>query len=406
MNNQVQSIIKAALDASDPYENVKHALSGKDYSDGVVVFSVGKAACRMAKAAYDSLGGKIKEGYIITKYGHSLALPDVFEVHEAGHPIPDENTVRYTKEIIKRAERLNESERVLFLLSGGGSSLFECPLITLDEMKSVTDALLKRGADIYEMNTVRKHLSAVKGGRFAEICRCPIDCLVLSDVLGDSPEVIASGPCCADSSTSRDAQRIIDKYNIDLSEEAVNAIMRETPKIITNAEISVAGNIKTLCEGAERECEKLGYKAETVSLSLTGEARERGREIAEKAIALSRTVKEKTALIYGGETTVTVKGDGKGGRNQEMALAAAVALRGTKGITFFSLGSDGTDGPTDAAGGVADGSTCEKMINAGLNPIKYLDNNDSYNALKKADSLIVTGPTGTNVNDITGILID
>lgn len=406
MNPDAKKMIEAALRSADPLKNVTDALKRQHYSGSLTVVAAGKAACTMAQAAYDVLGGQIGTGFALTKYGHAINLPDVFTVREAGHPLPDENSVRGTEEILTITDQLTADDTLVFLLSGGASALFESPAIPLDTLRKLTDALLKCGADITEINTVRKRLSKVKGGKFAKRCRCKIDCIILSDVLGDRTDVIASGPCCNDTSTTEDAEKILLKYPevfVDFPE--AGRLLRQKPvRDVTNARCIIAGNIELLCRGAEACAELLGYDTHLMTTSLTGEAREQGRRIARDAIAFAAKPHKPTVFLYGGETTVTVTGSGKGGRNQELTLAAAIELKGQSGITLFSLGSDGTDGPTDAAGGIADGDTYDAIRRAG-SPEAFLRNNDAYHALKAAHALLLTGPTGTNVNDLTAVLI-
>lgn len=400
MRNDALKIIDAALKASSPYKNVTDALMQREYSDNITLISAGKAACTMAQSAYDVLGNKIKKGYVITKYFHSIPLPDVFDVFEAGHPLPDENSVKYTKTVIDAVKKLTEKDKIIFLLSGGASALFESPVVPLEVLIGITGKLLRCGADITEINTIRKKLSSVKGGKFAKMCPCDIDCFILSDVLGDKIEMIASGPCCDDNITADDALNIIKKYNLDF------VLPDDSGKTtVTNAENYIIGSLGMLCDGAKKCAEELGYKTQIVTTSLTGEASENGKKIARDAIEFASHPHEKSVFIYGGETTVTIKGNGKGGRNQEIALSAAIELKNNKDILIFSLGSDGTDGPTDAAGGMADGDSYDKMRSAGISAEKYLEDNNSYNALKEIGDLIITGPTGTNVNDITVVII-
>lgn len=400
MKSDALKIIDAALKASSPYKNVIDALYQREYAENITLIAAGKAACTMAKAAYDVLGNKIRKGYIITKYFHGIPMPDVFDVFEAGHPLPDENSVKHTQTILKAVKKLTEKDKIIFLLSGGASALFESPLIELETLIEITDKLLKCGADVTEINIIRKKLSAVKGGKFANMCNCSIDCFILSDVLGDKIEMIASGPCCDDNSTAQDVTDIINKYNLDI-QFPINAEKTS----VTNAQNYIVGSLSMLCDGAKKCAEELGYKTHIVTTSLTGEASETGRKIARDAIVFASESHEKTVFIYGGETTVTIKGNGKGGRNQEIALSATIELKSNKDILLFSLGSDGTDGPTDAAGGIINGASYEKMLSMGISPEEYLKDNNSYNALKAIDSLIVTGPTGTNVNDITVVII-
>lgn len=400
MKTDALKIIDAALKASSPRKNVEDALSQREYADNITLIAAGKAACTMADAAYDVLGDKIRKGYVITKYFHSFPLPDVFEVFEAGHPLPDENSVKHTKTVIDAVKSLTEKDKVIFLLSGGASALFESPVIPLESLIGITEKLLRCGADITEINIIRKKLSSVKGGNFAKMCPCDIDCFILSDVLGDKIEMIASGPCCDDKTTVLDAQNILKKYGIDFN------LPDDIDKTeVTNAENHIIGSLGMLCDGAKKCAESLGYKTHIVTTSMTGEAQEKAREIAKHAIGFASSPHEKTVFIYGGETTVTIKGNGKGGRNQEIALSAAIELKNTEDILIFSLGSDGTDGPTDAAGGMADGHSYKKMLSAGISPEEYLNDNNSYDALKTIGDIIITGPTGTNVNDITVVII-
>lgn len=402
----VQAVITAALKAADPYKNVFDAVSARLYDNNVTVVAVGKAAYTMARAAYDVLGSKIVKGFVLTKYGHGGdSFSPVFTVREAGHPVPDENSVKYTDEIIKNVKKLTGKDKLLFLVSGGASAIFESPLIPLEALGEITDRLLKCSADITEINTVRKRLSAVKGGKFALMCGCSIDCIVLSDVLGDRLDVIASGPCVADASSTTDIISITEKYNLDFDDTIKEFLFKETPKKVTNVETVIAGNIAMLCDGAVKEAMRLGYDAVVMTLELCGEASDKAVEIVREAISFASVPHKKTVLIYGGETTVTVRGRGKGGRNQEMTLAAAIELKGTQGIKFVAVGSDGTDGPTDAAGGVADGNTYYEMLYNNICPESCLAENDSYTALFAANSLLVTGPTGTNVNDIVLVFI-
>ncbi|ACM23345.1 glycerate kinase [Thermotoga sp. RQ7] len=404
-------IVKNSIESVLPDRAVKDTLKDLNLQD-VFLVSVGKAAWRMAKAAFDVLNGKIRKGIVITKYGHSEGPIDDFEIYEAGHPIPDENTMRATRRVMEIVEELNEKDTVLFLLSGGGSALFELPMegVSLEELQKITDSLLKSGANIEEINTVRKHLSQVKGGRFAEkIFPARVVTLVLSDVLGDRIDVVASGPTSPDASTSEEAIRILERYRISVSNEVKKALLKETPKHLSNVEIHVLGNVQKVCEAAKKIATEKGFNSEILTTTLDCEAKEAGRFIASimKEIKFrDRPLEKPAAVIFGGETVVHVKGNGLGGRNQELALSAAIALEGVEGVVLCSVGTDGTDGPTDAAGGIVDGRTAKILKEMGEDPVEYLENNDSYNALKKAGALLKTGPTGTNVNDlIIGLVI-
>lgn len=407
MNHNAETIIKGAISAANPYDRVYKALSCRQYLKKPYVVAVGKAAVPMARAAIAALDGNIAKGILLTKYKHAVEAVSNFEIFEAGHPIPDENSIKATRSILKMTENLSENDTLILLLSGGGSSLFELPLTGLDELKSITAHLLNNAAEIHEINMVRKRLSAVKGGKFALHCRpAKIEVYALSDVLGDNPDTICSGPAYPDSSTSNQALSVIEKYKVPVSKETRNLIFQETPKEIDNSKTVIIGNSKLLCEAAEKAAVKLGYETHILTTELTGEAKEQATRLANITIEYSRVKKKKTALIWGGETTVTVKGKGKGGRNQELSLSAAKTISGYDNIIFFSIGSDGTDGPTDAAGGIVDGSTYALLKKKGIDIDEILNESNSYEALSAADGLIFTGPTGTNLNDLTVALID
>ncbi len=319
--------------------------------------------------------------------------------------MPDENSYRATAEALKLVSNLTEKDNVLFLLSGGGSALFENPLVSADEMADITKQLLACGADIVEMNTLRKRLSAVKGGKFALSCApAHVYAVVLSDIIGDPLDMIASGPAYPDSSTCEQAEEIAKRYNLKLSDSAWALLRTETPKELHNVDTFVTGSVKQLCKTAERVCRELGYEPIFLSASLSCEAREAGAFLS--AIARDHQDTERPlAFIAGGETVVHLTGKGLGGRNQEIALAAAEGIASCRDTCVFSVGSDGTDGPTDAAGGYADETTRAQLQAQGLDIREVLHNNDAYHALKAVDGLIFTGPTGTNVNDLTVLMI-
>ncbi|MBR4122711.1 MAG: DUF4147 domain-containing protein, partial [Erysipelotrichaceae bacterium] len=328
------------------------------------------------------------------------------EIFEAGHPVLDENSLKAAEEALLLVSDLKEEDTVLFLLSGGASALFELPLIPLEILQDLNRQLLACGASIEEINTLRKRLSAVKGGRFALKCApAHVFSIVLSDILGDPLDMIGSGPAYPDSSTCEDALRIVEKYKLKIGEETIALLKKETPKELGNVTTTLAGNIAILCQKAEEICKKLGYETRVLNLALQGEARAAGKELAEKAVQLAKEGHAKIALIEGGETVVTLHGKGLGGRNQELVLAAVETLAG-QNVAVFSLGSDGTDGPTDAAGAYADGDTLSAMKEKGIDPALYLAENDSYHAFEAVGQLLFTGPTGTNINDLTVALID
>lgn len=405
LRNISNQIIDAAIQAVLPDEAVKRALKGKEFPGKVVLVAAGKAAWQMSKAAEECLGDRIDTGVVITKYEHVKGEISHCVCVEAGHPVPDENSFSGTQKAIDAVTGLSKEDTVLFLLSGGGSALFEKPLIDGAELADITSQLLACGADIVEINTVRKRLSAVKGGKFAKICEpAQVYSIVLSDILGDPLDMIASGPACPDSSTCEDAQRIISKYGIQLSDQAKACMTVETPKELTNVTTEINGSVKELCRAAQRECEKYGYEAVILTDQLCCQAKEAGSFLASIAKTQENSHK-KLAFIAGGETVVNLTGHGKGGRNQELALAASVGITGLTNVAVFSVGSDGTDGPTDAAGGYVDSETHQELKALGVDEYEVLKENDAYHALEKTGGLIITGPTGTNVNDVAVLLI-
>lgn len=412
-------IVRQAIDAVLPEAAVREALGRGELAarlreagrGRVVLAAIGKAAWRMAKAASELLGDRLAGGVLITKYGHSLGEMRGIEAFEAGHPVPDENAVRGTEALLQRVRGLLPEDTVLFLVSGGGSALFELPAegVTLEDVADVTGQLLASGADIVEVNAVRKHLSAVKGGRFAELCApARVLTVALSDVLGDRLDSIASGPACPDASTSEDALRVVEKYGLALHPHLTEALKRETPKKLDNATAVTAGSVASLCAAAGRAAAALGYTSLLLTSTLSCTAREAGAflaAIAREVRASGRPIAAPCAVIAGGETVVRVTGKGRGGRNQELALSACRGIRGLQDVVVVSVGSDGTDGPTDAAGGIVDGTTAEALEASGLDVEAVLRDNDAWTALKAVDSLVITGPTGTNVNDVSFALM-
>jgi glycerate 2-kinase len=406
MRNDAQKIIDSAITAALPDTAVKKALEGEDFSGGkVLLVAIGKAAWSMAKAACEILHDKIDDGVVITKYGHSEGdLPGV-RIYEAGHPIPDDNSFFATEQAMKLVTGLSPQDKVLFLISGGGSALFEKPLISKDELEHLTKQLLGCGADIVEVNTIRKRFSAVKGGKFAKLCEpAQVFSVVLSDIIGDPLDMIASGPAYPDSSTSEEAYQIIRKYNIEISDQMEKLLRIETPNKLTNVRTKITGSVTQLCTAAEKTCKELGYEPVVLTASLNCQAREAGAFLASIAQYYNNTERS-LAFIAGGETVVQLKGNGKGGRNQELALAAANGISDLTNTAIFSIGSDGTDGPTDAAGGYVDTNTKKILEEKGIQIYDVLENNDAYHALRECDGLIITGPTGTNVNDLSVLLI-
>ncbi len=414
-----QDALKAALGAIEavlPENAVRKAIKSPAFSERralsgrILLVAIGKAAWRMAKASVDVLGSAVERGVVLTKYGHSLGPIPGLEIIEAGHPLPDENTLSGTAKILEMMKGFSPEDTVLFLVSGGGSALFEKPLpgVSLENLVSTTDHLLASGANIVEINMIRKRLSSVKGGRFA-LAAAPahVFSVVLSDVLGDRLDSIASGPAHPDDSTVREALAIVDKYGLSLPPGVLEALRQETPRTVPNVSTVIAGSGKGLCEAAMEEIASRGYVPLLMTTTLDCEAREAGGFIAALAReirASGNPLKPPCALIFGGETVVRLRGRGKGGRNQELALAAAGGISGLKNTVILSIGSDGTDGPTDAAGGIVDGTTHNALATLGMNLETYLNDNDSYNALEACGSLLRTGPTGTNVNDLTILL--
>lgn len=399
-------IIDRAIGAVLPDESVRRAIAQMPMPAGrIVLVAVGKAAWRMAHAAHEVLGAHISSGTVITKYGHSEGSIGDFAIYEAGHPMPDERSIIATKAALSSVDDLSSDDLVLFLLSGGGSSLFELPRIDLDDLVRMDRELLSSGADIVEINTLRKRMSWVKGGRFALRCApARVFSIVLSDVIGDPLDMIASGPTVADTSTCSDAQAVVSRYGITMSDEMMRCLTEETPKEITNTRSVVTGSVRELCEAAKRECEALDHETIILTDRLCCEASEAGIFLSNIARYHSGSDRSK-AFIAGGETVVHVKGGGRGGRNQELALSAARGIIGLDGTVIFSVGSDGTDGPTDAAGAIVDGHSAARLERAGHDIRDVLARHDSYPALESIDALIKTGPTGTNVNDLSVVLI-
>ena len=407
LKEELRAIAKEVIAASLPDEAVRRALAALPAARGkTVVVSVGKAGWQMAKAAAALLDGAFDAGYVITKYGHSRGEIEGFRVFEAGHPQMDENSVRATQAVLDAVSGLAADDRVLLLLSGGGSALLEKPLIPLAELREINAQLLACGADIVEINTVRKRLSAVKGGKFARLCApARVFSIILSDVIGDRADMIASGPACPDTSTAREAMEIVSRYGLRLSPEALLLMRAEPVTRLDNARALVTGGVGQLCRAAVEACVRRGYEAELLTDRLCCEAREAGAFLGCVAAAHARDGR-RLAYVAGGETVVHLRGAGKGGRNQELALAAAQQIAGIGNAAVLALGSDGTDGPTDAAGGVVDGASRALLEARGLRIPAILDANDAYHGLEACDGLLVTGPTGTNVNDVSVVLID
>ena len=427
--NDTRLIFDVALKAVDPCACVmKHMdnvrLSFKKGSfERIVVVAAGKGAYPMCRAAEDSLGDLISEGIAVTKYGHGGKLCRI-EIFEGAHPLPDANGAQASEEIIELLKSTDEKCLVLCLLSGGGSALLVAPAedLSLDDIQKTTDLLLRAGADIKELNCVRKHLSKVKGGRLAEAAfPSSIISLILSDVIGDPLDIIASGPTSPDPTTFKDALHVIDKFALkeDVPAPVMNHLLdgsagknADTPKpgdtIFSKVNNIIVGNNRIALEAARLKAEGLGYEGGITSDRVSGDAGEVAVKMAEYAIERQRSLASggRSCVISGGETTVIVKGDGKGGRNMELALAFAEKIKGAQGITLLSAGTDGTDGPTDAAGAIVDGNTVFKATANCYDAAEYLENNDSYNFFNNTEGLLKTGPTGTNVMDVQIMIIE
>lgn len=428
-------IFTAAVRAVDPGEAVRRHLTrdgsqlriGREALDltkstRIVVVGCGKAAAPMAAAVEEILGDRIARGVAVTKYSHVQPTRKI-RIHEAGHPVPDDAGMAGAQAVLDHVRGLDPEDLVLVLISGGGSALTPAPVegVTLAEKQALTKALLACGADIREMNTLRKHVSRFKGGQLARAAQpARVATLILSDIVGDPLDAIASGPTVPDPTTYADALGILDKYRI---REEIPAAIRhrleagargefpETPKpddpLFARVSNLIVGNNLQALEAARSEARALGFTPMILSSSVEGET----REIARMHAALAREVRTSgnplpppACLISGGETTVTLRGTGKGGRNQEFVLAAALDIAGLPQTVILSAGTDGTDGPTDAAGAIADGDTCARSLTAGLNPRKALDANDAYPFFEKLGDLVITGPTKTNVMDVRLIL--
>ena len=403
LRKDAKQIIDEAIASVQPDAAVRRALSNIVFSEHVYIVAIGKAGWQMANAAVSYLqenGIRYEKGVVLTKYHHVMGqLPRMLCV-EAGHPVPDENSFKGAKEVLSMVKDLTAEDMVLFLVSGGGSALFEKPKISGEELADITEQLLASGADIVEMNTIRKRLSEVKGGRFALACMpAMVEAVVSSDIVGDPMDMIASGPAYPDASTCEDAGKIAKKYKLRLSAAAEKCLADETPKELHNVHTQIIGSVRQLCKAAYKACKELGYEPRILAEDVTAEAREVGWNLAQLCLREHDDAgKKKMALIAGGETVVHLRGKGKGGRNQELAFSAMKVIAGQQNMAIFSVGSDGTDGPTDAAGGYVDGDSYEALKNAGLSYEKILQDNDCYHGLQAIEGLVMTGPTGTNVN--------
>ncbi|WP_330584817.1 glycerate kinase type-2 family protein [Parablautia muri] len=404
MREDAYKIIKRTIADCMPDTAVQNALKDFKLSGRVYVAAIGKAAWVMAKAAADFLGNRLEKGVIVTKYEHTKEMLDRFEIIEAGHPTPDENSILGAHKVIKLLEQAAGEDTVLFLLSGGGSALVEVPMegLLLSDIQKMTKQLLFCGARITEINVIRKKLSAIKGGKLAGyIHGAKAYSIILSDIIGENEDMIASGLTYPDDSTVEDVRCLLEKYKLETDEKVERILLNSSPCKDVCVENHVVGSVKELCQAAAVHAKELGYEPYILTTSMECEAKEAGKWITSKE---HRKRSAPFAVIAGGETVVKVTGGGLGGRNQELALYAAKELAGQKDVLLFSIGSDGTDGPTDAAGGIVDGETVYKLKEIGVDVEEALRNHDSYHALQKVNGLVITGPTGTNVNDVTVLL--
>jgi glycerate 2-kinase len=407
MRKDVLEIGIKAIEKMHPELLLTKHLHDLNVTGNLYILAIGKAAWTMANAVYKKYGNQINGGIVITKYHHSEGKIGNLEIREAGHPYPDENSLKATSEVLGFAKDLDESDTLILLISGGASALFELPFTGIDlrDIISMSKKLMNSGASIHELNTVRKHLSAVKGGRLAEIIQpARIISFVLSDVIGDDLDVIASGSVHLDNSTSDDALEILQKYKIEISDSINEAIQTETPKQLPKIETSIIGNVSDLCEKAVEISQQKGYKPIIIDKAIEGDVKQTAAKLFENLKKFRNQGNVPCALIMGGEPVVSMTGRGKGGRNQHLALLMAKKLSGIDNVAFLALASDGTDGPTDAAGGLIDGTSWQRIKEVGIAPDIALKNYDSYNALKAVGDLVITGPTGTNVNDLMLIL--
>ena len=433
---KILDVLTTALQSVDPAEAIRRCVrrDGDVLSVGertydlrryerIHVIGGGKASSAMASAIEEIAGDRIAEGIVNVKYGYT-ANTDKIRLNEAGHPLPDENGLRGSQRMLELAQQAGPDDLVLCLISGGGSALMPLPVdgVSLSDLKAVTDALLRCGATINEINAIRKHLSQLKGGNLARAAHpAEIVSLILSDVVGNPLDVIASGPTVPDASTFADVLQIIEKYDLTdrlptpVSERfrrGARGEIADTPKagddIFERAYNLIIASNGIAAEAAVRKAEQLGFHTLLLSTYVEGEAREVAKvfaAIGREIVASGRPVAPPACVIAGGETTVTVRGDGTGGRNQELALSAAMEIEGLENVTIVGLATDGTDGPTDATGAIADGNTVGRAREMGLSPLACLMRNDAYHFFDALGDLLITGPTNTNVNDLTFVFV-
>lgn len=436
LRSDARAIFDAGLKAVDPINAVKNhvkrdgntlKVQHREYDIGayenIYVIGMGKAAASMAKAVEDILGDQLTSGIVNVKYGHTVPLNKI-KTNEASHPVPDDAGLKGSQEIIDLVNKSGEKDLVICLISGGGSALLPLPAgnLTLEDKQTITKSLLECGANIHEINSIRKQISGVKGGRLAEhIYPSTLISLILSDVIGDDLDVIASGPTVADTHTFHDCKNIIQKYKLDQRvpksaieyiEKGCDGKIEGTPKadspIFNRTQNAIVGSNILAVSAAKEKAEELGYNSLTLSTFIHGETEEVAKvhtAIAKEIVSSGNPINKPACIISGGETTVTIEGNGEGGRNQEFVLAAAIDIEGLHNTIILSGGTDGNDGPTDAAGAIADGNTISRANELGLDAYKYLCENNSYNYFKPLGDLLMTGPTNTNVMDLRIILV-
>ena len=436
LRGDVRAIFDAGLKAVDPIKAVKNHINrdgntlrvqgiGYDVAayENIYVIGMGKAAASMAKAVEDILGDKLTSGIVNVKYGHTVPLNKI-KINEAAHPVPDDAGLKGSQEIIELLKKTGEKDLVICLISGGGSALLPLPAgnLTLEDKQAVTKSLLECGADIHEINSIRKQISAVKGGRLAAfVYPSTLISLILSDVIGDDLDVIASGPTVPDTHTFHDCRNMIQKYKLDQRvpksvieyiEKGCSGEIEDTPKsdspVFERTQNAIVGSNILAVSAAKEKAEGLGYNSLVLSTFIHGETKEVAKvhaAIAKEIRSSGNPLKKPACIISGGETTVTIEGKGLGGRNQEFVLAAALDIDGLNDVVILSGGTDGNDGPTDAAGAFADGTTISRAGKLGLNAYEYLCDNNSYNFFKPLGDLLITGPTNTNVMDLRVLLI-
>jgi len=436
LKSDARAIFEAGLKAVDPEVAVrthlkrsgnKLQLNDKEYDltdyENIYVIGMGKAAAAMAKAVEEIIGDQLSAGIVNVKYGHTAPLKKI-KINEAAHPVPDDAGISGSQEIIELLKKTGEKDLALCLISGGGSALLPCPAegLTLEDKQVVTQSLLECGADIHEINSIRKHISAVKGGRLAALVYpSTLISLILSDVIGDNLDVIASGPTVLDTHTFHDCRNIINKYKlnekvpkrvIDYIERGCEGEIEDTPKadspVFEHTQNAIVGSNILAVEAAQEKAKELGYNSLILSTYIHGETEEVAKvhtAIAKEINSSGNPVNRPACIISGGETTVTIEGKGQGGRNQEFVLAAAIDIEGLENVVVLSGGTDGNDGPTDAAGAIADGTTIIRAKDLNLNAFDYLCENNSYNFFKPLGDLLITGPTNTNVMDLRLVIV-